>query len=90
MHSGIFTGVQIVGTWTDMRAQWTNLLLFLLKLVESDESCPVLSIRYLRHLRTFGDCIKRIQTLGAALLTANPMQLARGLHARAWRGGKKQ
>lgn len=63
MQSRIFTSVQNIGTMDRYAAQWSDLLLFLLKLVESNASCYTLSIRYLRHLPIIGDCMKRIQTL---------------------------
>jgi len=75
MQTRIFAGVQNSGTVNRYATQWCDLILFLLKLAESDESCLVLSIRYLRRLPTIGDRIKRIQELGTALLAANPKQL---------------
>jgi len=76
MQSRIFTGVQNTSTMDRYAAQWSDLLLFLLKLAESNASCYTLSIRYLRHLPIIGDCMKRIQTLGEALLAANTKQLS--------------
>jgi hypothetical protein len=57
-------------------AQWSDLLLFLLKLAENNRSCYVLSIRYIQHLPIVGDCMKRIQEIGETLLTANTKKLS--------------
>ncbi len=57
-------------------ARWVDLVLFLLKLAKSTDSCLALSIRYLRRLPTVGDRIKRIQQPGKSLLAANKKQLS--------------
>lgn len=76
MQSRIFTGVQNTSTMNRYAAQWSDLLLFLLKLAESNESCLTLSVRYIRHLPSFDACMKCIQTLGEALLAVNTKQLS--------------
>jgi len=56
--------------------QWSNFLLFLLKLIKSNVNYYTLFIRYLRHLLIIKNCIKRIQTLEETLLVINTKQLS--------------
>lgn len=76
MQSRIFTGVQNSSTMDRYAAQWSDLLLFLLKLAENNGSCYVLSIRYIRRLPVIGDCMKRIQAIGETLLGSNTKKLS--------------
>lgn len=71
-----FGGVQNTSTMSRYAAQWSDLVLFLLKLAESHESCQILATRYLRHLPIIKSCMERIQTRGDSLLAANTKQFS--------------
>jgi len=72
----IFTSVQNINIMNQYATQWSDLLLFFLKLIESNASYYTLFIRYLRHLLIIKNCMKRIQTLKETLLVVNTKQLS--------------
>jgi len=76
MQFRIFTSVQNTSIMNRYATQWSNFLLFLLKLIKSNASCYTLFIRYLRHLLIIKNCMKRIQTLEETLLIVNTKQLS--------------
>ena len=76
MQFRIFTSVQNINIMNRYATQWSDFLLFLLKLIENNVSCYTLFIRYLRHLLIIKDYIKRIQTLEETLLVVNTKQLS--------------
>ena len=76
MQFKIFTSVQETSIMNRYASLWSDLLLFLLKLIEDDECCSVLSTRYFRNFRILKDCMNNIQRIKEDLLAVNTQQLS--------------